>query len=242
MADGAFRGNFRVGMLVHYFTRAQTMNREGLSKLLTEVQAGEVSVARAMERLRHLPYENLGFARMDNHRTIRQGFPEVIFCEGKTVEQVAAIAWHLLERHGTLLATRASREMYKAVKTKASRAVYHPLSRAIVVKASRPPRPVGRVLVVSAGTSDIPVAEEAAVTASSWGAGSRRDVRCRRGGDPPACFALPMEAANVIACRGHGWRPSLGHRRPGGQTGDRGADQHRLRGELSRAVGARSPC
>ena len=151
------------------------MNREGLSKLLSRVQAGTMSVPHALEELRHLPYENLGFARMDNHRTIRQGFPEVIFCEGKTVEHVTAIAWRLLERHGTLLATRASREMYEAVKTKAPRAVYHPLSRAIVVTAPRAPRPVGRVLVVSAGTSDIPVAEEAAVTASILG--SRVETR-----------------------------------------------------------------
>jgi NCAIR mutase (PurE)-related protein len=151
------------------------MNREELSKLLSRVQAGTMSVPHALENLRHLPYENLGFARMDNHRTIRQGFPEVIFCEGKTVEQVAAIAWRLLERHGTLLATRASQEMFEAVKTKAPRAVYHLLSRAIVVKAVRAPRPSGRVLVVSAGTSDIPVAEEAAVTASILG--SRVETR-----------------------------------------------------------------
>jgi pyridinium-3,5-biscarboxylic acid mononucleotide synthase len=151
------------------------MNRQGLSKLLAGVRAGDVSVARALEYLRHLPYEDLGFARMDNHRAIRQGFPEVIFCQGKTVEQVAAIASRILERHGTLLATRASQEMFEAVKAAAPRAVYHPLSRAIVVRPSRAPRPLGRVLVLSAGTSDIPVAEEAALTAAILG--SRVDTR-----------------------------------------------------------------
>jgi NCAIR mutase (PurE)-related protein len=151
------------------------MNREELLKLLKQVRGGKVTPDQASEQLRHLPYEDLGFAQVDNHRAIRQGYPEVIFCEGKTVEQVAAIAGHLLERHGTLLATRASREMYEAVKNKAPKAVYHPLSRAIVVKPPRPSRPVGRVLVVSAGTSDIPVAEEAAVTADILG--SRVDTR-----------------------------------------------------------------
>jgi len=151
------------------------MNREGLLRLLTEVRAGSVSVARALERLRHLPYEDLGFARMDNHRAIRQGFPEVIFCEGKTVDQVTAIASRILERHGTFLATRATREMYEAVRPHAPRALYHPLSRAIVAKPSRALRPVGRVLVLSAGTADIPVAEEAAVTAEVLG--SRVETR-----------------------------------------------------------------
>jgi hypothetical protein len=151
------------------------MNIEGLSKLLAGVRAGTVSIAQAMEHLRHLPYEDLGFARMDNHRAIRQGYPEVIFCEGKTVEQVATIASRILERHGTLLATRASGEMYEAVRAHAPQARYHPLSRAIVVKRSRASRPIGRVLVLSAGTSDIPVAEEAAVTAEVLG--SRVETR-----------------------------------------------------------------
>jgi NCAIR mutase (PurE)-related protein len=175
------------------------MNREGISKLLAEVRAGDISVERALERLRHLPYEDLGFARMDNHRAIRQGFPEVIFCGGKTVEQVAAIAARILERHGTLLATRASQEMYEAVKSEAPQAIYHPLSRAIVVKAPRSPRPVGRVLVVSAGTSDIPVAEEAAVTASILG--SRVETRYDVGvaGLHRILDAhAALEAANVI--------------------------------------------
>jgi len=145
------------------------MNREHLASLLTAVQAGRVSVARALGELRHLPYENLGFARMDNHRAIRQGFPEVIFCEGKTVAQGATIARQSLKRHGLLLATRASRELFTAIRAFAPRAQYHPLSRAIVIKPRRPAQPIGHVLVLSAGTSDIPVAEEAAVTAGMLG-------------------------------------------------------------------------
>ena len=151
------------------------MNSEAVLKLLKQVRQGKKSPAEAATWLRHLPYEDMGFARMDNHRALRQGFPEVMFCEGKTLEQVAAIAERILERHGTLLATRADAAMFDAVKSMAPRATYHPLSRAIVVKASRPSRAVGRVLVVSAGTSDISVAEEAAVTADILG--SRVETR-----------------------------------------------------------------
>jgi hypothetical protein len=145
------------------------MNREALLTLLKQVRTGATSPQAAAAQLRHLPYENLGFARMDNHRALRQGFPEVIFCQGKTVEQVAAIAVRIVERHGTLLATRATPEMFEAVKAVAPHAAYHALSRAIVVKQSRAARAVGRILVMSAGTSDIPVAEEAAVTADILG-------------------------------------------------------------------------
>jgi NCAIR mutase (PurE)-related protein len=145
------------------------MNREQLLTLLNQVRAGEMTPERALDHLRHLPYEDLGFARTDNHRALRQGFPEVIFCEGKTVAQVGAIASRLLERHGTLLATRATPEMFEAIKATEPGARYHPLSRTIVVKTARPAPSVGRVLVLSAGTSDIPVAEEAAVTADILG-------------------------------------------------------------------------
>jgi NCAIR mutase (PurE)-related protein len=145
------------------------MNREELSKLLARVRAGKLAVPRALEQLRHFPSENLGFARTDNHRAIRQGFPEVVFCEGKTVAQATMIARRILERHGMLLATRASHEIFKAIQAKAPRAVYHPLSRAIVIRPAHSPAPLGRVLVLSAGTSDIPVAEEAAVTSDILG-------------------------------------------------------------------------
>jgi NCAIR mutase (PurE)-related protein len=145
------------------------MNRTALLKLLTNVRTGRVPAERAAEQLRYLPYENLGFARMDNHRALRQGFPEVILCEGKTAEQVGAIAERILERHGTLLATRASADAFDAVKLHEPRAVYHPLSRTIVVKPSPALAAVGRIVVLSAGTSDIPVAEEAAVTSDVLG-------------------------------------------------------------------------
>ena len=145
------------------------MNREELLKLLKQVRTGKLTPERAVEHLRHFPYEDLGFARTDNHRALRQGFPEVIFGQGKTVEQIGAIATRILERHGTLLATRATPEMFEAIQATEPRAKYHPLSRTIVVKPARPGPLVGHVLVLSAGTSDIPVAEEAAVTADILG-------------------------------------------------------------------------
>jgi NCAIR mutase (PurE)-related protein len=145
------------------------MNRDDLQKLLRRVRTGNLSVAKAVEELRHLPYEDLGFARMDNHRALRQGLPEVIFCQGKSVEQVTAIAERSLRRNGALLATRASREVFEAIKTTEPRAAYHSLSRVVVVKPLRPAPPIGQVLVLSAGTSDIPVAEEACVTADFLG-------------------------------------------------------------------------
>lgn len=175
------------------------MNRDDLSKLLNEVRAGTLRVSDAVERLRHLPYVDLGFARVDNHRALRQGFPEVIFCEGKTVPQVEAIAHRILEGHRTLLATRASAEMFEAVRAFAPRAVFHPLSRAIVVKAERRPAPVGRILVVSAGTSDIPVAEEAAVTADILGSRVETRYDCGVAGLHRILDARPsIERARVI--------------------------------------------
>jgi NCAIR mutase (PurE)-related protein len=145
------------------------MNRENLRRLLRRVRTGNLSVAKALEGLRHLPYEDLGFARMDNHRPLRQGMPEVIFCEGKTPDQVSTIAQRSLKRTGCLLATRASGEVFEALKAVEPRAEYHTLSRSIVVQPIPPPKSVGHVLVLSAGTSDIPVAEEAAVTADFLG-------------------------------------------------------------------------
>jgi hypothetical protein len=170
LATSGFRGNFAARSTVRNTPLSEeTMNRETLQKLMKQVRQGTTSPEEAVAQLRHLPYEDMGFARMDNHRALRQGFPEVVFCEGKTVEQVTAIAGRILERHGTLLATRATPDVFEAVKAEAPGAIYHSLSRAIVVKPSRIARPVGRVLVMSAGTSDIPVAEEAAVTADILG-------------------------------------------------------------------------
>lgn len=144
------------------------MDQDLLGKLLTAVQTGKLDVAEALERLRTLPYEDLGFASVDHHRSIRQGFPEVIFCEGKTRAQVLAIARGLLKKGGPLLATRVEPDVARALARVDGRAVYHELARCLVVQ-KRKPQAKGDILVVTAGTADIPVAEEARVTAEVMG-------------------------------------------------------------------------
>jgi len=141
------------------------MDADRVRKLLEEVQAGAASVTQALERLKDLPYQDLGFASLDHHRELRQGFPEVLFCQGKTLEQIRHIATAVLARHDCLLATRATLEAYEAIRAVEPLAHYHPQARTVVVRRGAPHPPVGLVLVVTAGTADIPVAEEAAVTA-----------------------------------------------------------------------------
>jgi pyridinium-3,5-biscarboxylic acid mononucleotide synthase len=133
------------------------------------VKNGSISVDQALERLHMLPYENLGFARVDHQRYLRRGFPEVIYCPGKTVDQIVAIVDRLAASEGTVLATRADREIFDAVKAVHPRAEYHDTARAVVIRAVDQPEPVGYVAVVSAGTADLPVAEEAALTAELIG-------------------------------------------------------------------------
>lgn len=145
------------------------MNVKGLEKLLKEVASGGLGVEEAMYRLRHLPYEDMGFAVVDHHRHLRQGAPEVIFCEGKTVEQVTAIAASMLDAGSDVLATRACADVYDSLKAMDKRAVYHEIARSVVIEHKKKRPTKGSVLVVSAGTADMPVAEEAAVTARALG-------------------------------------------------------------------------
>jgi len=126
-------------------------------------------VAAALEKLRHLPFEDLGFAKLDHHRALRTGMPEVIFASGKTSLQVAAIFERMAKAGGNVLATRASREAFEAVKTIEPRAVYHEMARAITLKQAEAVAGKGTIAVVCAGTSDLPVAEEAAITAHLMG-------------------------------------------------------------------------
>ena len=145
------------------------MNESQIRQLLQQVRAGDLSVDEASNRLRSLPFEDLGFARVDHHRAMRCGFPEVIFCTGKTDGQVAGIAERIVASGSDLLATRATPAMYDAVAARCPGAEYDEAARTIVVQESWRDLGIGEVLVVSAGTSDIPVAEEAAVTARVLG-------------------------------------------------------------------------
>lgn len=144
------------------------MNQQQLTQLLQEVQAGNMSIPKALRQLRTLPFEGLGFATVDHHRALRQGFPEVILCEGKTSSQILAIAKKLLKSDGPFLATRADPTIAKRLIRLHRRAVHYEMARIVAVPDSTR-KQEGLVVVVSAGTSDIPVAEEARVTAEAMG-------------------------------------------------------------------------
>jgi NCAIR mutase (PurE)-related protein len=144
------------------------MTREQIETLLRRVQRGRLSLPAALGKLQSLPYEDLGFASVDHHRALRQGFPEVIFCEGKTTAQVVAIAKGLLAKGGPLLATRASAQTARALKRLHRRAQYHEPARTVTVQPKKPSL-TGDILLVTAGTADVPVAEEARVTAEIMG-------------------------------------------------------------------------
>ncbi len=141
------------------------MNQQVLRQLLDSVRQGEVDVDEAIQRLRHLPFEPLEFANIDHHRTLRCGFPEVIYCEGKTPDQVVEIFGRLVDHGGNVLATRASREKFEAVHRRYEDAAYNDRARAITLRQVEPVWSQGTVGIISAGTSDMPVAEEARLTA-----------------------------------------------------------------------------
>ena len=148
------------------------MKAEELENLLAEVAAGRLTPKAALDRLRHLPFEDLPFARIDHHRSLRQGQPEVVFCEGKTPDQVTAICERLEAVDGMFLGTRASEAVAARLRDRFPRMLWNPLARTVhLPPAERPQRaPVtGSILVVSAGTSDLPIAEEAAVVAEAFG-------------------------------------------------------------------------
>ncbi|MFN0165339.1 MAG: nickel pincer cofactor biosynthesis protein LarB [Bryobacteraceae bacterium] len=145
------------------------MTESQIRSLLEQVQAGAVDVDAALTRLRHMPFEDLGFAKVDHHRAIRAGMPEVILAKGKTAGQVVAIAEKICSHVPNLLITRADRETAAAVSERIPEAEYHPLSGAIRVWRDKTIHGKGKLAIVCAGTSDIPVAEEAQVTAEVMG-------------------------------------------------------------------------
>ena len=146
------------------------MNRAQLEALLVEVAAGRLDPSAALQRLTHFPSEDLSFAQVDHHRALRQGLPEVVFCLGKTTEQIVAICEGLARESGGFLGTRASEEQAAALRARFPEARWNPLARTVVLPASRTPSVIrSPVLVVSAGTSDLPVAEEAAEVGMACG-------------------------------------------------------------------------
>jgi hypothetical protein len=141
---------------------------KNIKELLKKIRSGKISVNDAFAKLKHLPYEDLGFAKVDHHRSMRIGFPEVIFCQGKRLDQITAIYKSLAKENKKVLLTRADEKIYKAIKKISPKAVYNPLARTICLDKSKSPGQ-GLVAVVCAGTADIPAAEEAAITAEIYG-------------------------------------------------------------------------
>jgi NCAIR mutase (PurE)-related protein len=140
-----------------------------IKKLLKDISSGKVSAKEGFQLLKDLPYQDIGFARINHHRQLRRGFPEVLYCQGKTLPQILDIASVIISRGSVLLATKATKAIYTELKKKYSQAEFNQAAGIISVQNRKPPPKKGLVVVVTAGTSDIPVAQEAIVTARVMG-------------------------------------------------------------------------
>lgn len=173
------------------------MKTEALRDLLQQVASGRLDIETALQTLRKLPFEDLGYAKVDSHRCLRTGVPEVIYCQGKRPEQLQEIARRLARDYDNILATRADRAAYAALREVLPECDYHESARIVVINP-RPVSQVGSIVVVSAGTSDLPVAEEAAVTAEVLGNRVQRLYDVGVAGIHRLLYACePLFAANV---------------------------------------------
>lgn len=145
------------------------MKKEDLEKVLSDLKDGKISVEMAMEKLKYLPFSDLGFARIDHHRELRTGYPEIIYCQGKTTDQVKSIFGHIISTGQDVFGTRANEEMYNAVREIAPGATWFSEARIISCVSGKKEIRDTPIAIITAGTSDIPVAEEAAVTAELLG-------------------------------------------------------------------------
>jgi hypothetical protein len=145
------------------------MNIKEVEKLLYEVKKGQTSIEDALDVLKNFPYTDLGFARIDNHREMRTGYPEIIYCAGKSISQVKEIFRVMAERENNVIGTRANNDMYNAVKSVVPDAVFYEDAKIISAQKKKPVAPESLIAVITAGTSDMPVAEEAAITAELLG-------------------------------------------------------------------------
>lgn len=140
-----------------------------MKEILKEYKDGKIELCDVLEKMKQLPYENIGFAKIDNHRLLRKGFPESIFCQGKTIPQIIKIILTMKKRTSTILATKANKNIFAEVKKQFPEAKYHEQAKIIVIQKNALEKKKGLILILTAGTSDIPVAEEAAVTAEVMG-------------------------------------------------------------------------
>ncbi|MBU3916397.1 nickel pincer cofactor biosynthesis protein LarB [bacterium] len=145
------------------------MHEDKIRHLLDRFKSGDLDIETAMNKFKNLPYEDLGFAMVDHHRELRTGYPETIFSEGKTIDQIKGIVGKMLGRNVNIMATRAGKEVFEALKELSPDVEYHEQARIVVFNKTRIKKTKSKILVMTAGTSDIPVAEEAAVTAEVMG-------------------------------------------------------------------------
>uniref|UniRef100_A0A7C4YIM9 Nickel pincer cofactor biosynthesis protein LarB n=1 Tax=candidate division WOR-3 bacterium TaxID=2052148 RepID=A0A7C4YIM9_UNCW3 len=145
------------------------MDRERIKKILENVRNGKMGIDEAMNLFKTIPYEDINFAKIDTHRDLRRGFPEVIFCNGKTKEQIIKIVEKVMEKNDFIMATKVSKEVYNEIKRLRKDAIYYEIPKIMVIGKRAKKKSNKKILVISAGTSDIPVAEEAATTAEIMG-------------------------------------------------------------------------
>ncbi len=212
------------------------MNPDRLTELLNQVKNGKVSVEQAVKKMKHLPFEDIDFARIDHHRSLRKGFPEVIFGEGKTDRQIIEIMARMKKNKDNILVTRLDAQKAAKVRRRFPEADYHPLSRVLTClsKPIKTQESRGLVLVISAGTSDMPVAEEALLTAQIMGNPTEYlyDVGIA-GLAPPDGQTGKDPFGFGFDRRGRDGRgPAQRGRGVGGPAGHCRSHQHRLRGQL----------
>jgi len=145
------------------------MNKEDIKNILTKVKNGEVEIDAAMDELKDLPFKDLGYAKIDNHRSLRNGFPEVIYCEDKSLDEVEGIIKEMLKKENNILATRANQEVYSRIKDIEPEAEYYERAKIIFIKKRELKKTESKIIIVTGGTSDLAVAEEAAITAEVLG-------------------------------------------------------------------------
>ncbi len=140
-----------------------------MKKILQDYKNGKISLSEVLDKLKNLPYEDLGFAKIDNHRLLRKGFPETVFCPGKTIDQIIKIVETMSNKNHNILLTKAEKKVFKAVKKKFADSEYNEVAKMIIIRKEKKKPSKGNILIITAGTSDIPIAEEAFVTAELMG-------------------------------------------------------------------------
>ena len=206
--------------------------------LLEQVKNGTIEIEEAEKHLRKQPYEEMGYAKLDSHREIRSGFPEVVYCSGKPDEFLASIYQKLYDENGEVFGTRASEHQYEIVKQVLPQVVYDPISHILKIEKEDKEH-IGKIAICSAGTADIPVAEEAAQTAEFFGANVERIYDVGVSGVHRLLAQLDtVQEANCVGSGWHGRRTGKRSWRTGEQSGDRSADFGRLWCEYARIIGA----